>query len=349
MTEALQKSIAAQVVDRTAASRAFDFKREVVNFLSRSNSIETRRTYANHLKEFFAFNKLKFPAEITDEDVIRWRDRMKRAGRKDTTVKTKLAAVRSFFEYLYKKGFIANNPANKYLVPPPKVADTLRGRALEPKEIKYLLSLPRTGEVIGARDYALMMLMLRTFMRVSEALSLRDTDFFSRKGVWYVQVKIKGGESKQAPIPLEVKKAIDRYLFLDREQRDLIKTREGEGKFVFLPSKDKKRHFSENRAITARHAWHIVRRYGEQLFMADILKMKRENPSMSEKAIKDMFRLTPHDFRRTAITKALDQNESYRRVQNAARLKNIATVRRYDQHRESVEENSILTLNYDEV
>lgn len=351
MTEALRKlNDAAQLLDNglPASNRQFDFKREVINFLNRSNSQETRRTYASHLREFFAFNKLKFPAEITDEDVIGWRDRMKQAGRKENTIKTKLACVRSFFEYLHKKGFIAHNPANKYLVPPPRIADFLSGRALEPKEIKYLLALPRIDEIIGARDYALMLLMLRTFMRVSEALSLRDTDFFSRKGVWYVRVKIKGGESKSVPVPLEVKKAIDHYLVLDRDQRDLIKTREGEGKFVFLPSKDKKRHFSENKPITARHAWHIVRRYGEQLFMPDIQKMKKENPSMSEKTIRNIFKLTPHDFRRTAITRALDQNESYRRVQNAARLKNIATVRRYDQHRESIEENSILTLNYDE-
>lgn len=309
--------------------REFDFKKELVNFLNRSNSAETRRTYALILRGFFEFVKLKLPAEITDADVLRWRDSLKACGRRPSTVKTRLACVRSFFEYLKNKGFIPINPANKYLIPPPKVADVLAGHALDGGEVKNLLSLPKTDSIAGARDYALMLLMLRTFMRVSEALSLRDTDFYSRKGRWFVNVKIKGGESKDVPVPVEVKRAIDRYLLLDRDHRDLIKTSRDEGKFIFAPLGEKKRDATENRAICARHAWHLVRTYGRLSGVGD-------------------GKLMPHDFRRTAITRALDQGESYRRVQNAARLKSIGTVRRYDHHRESLEENSILTLTYDE-
>lgn len=307
--------------------KKLDFKKELLNFLNRSNSAGTRSTYANYLKDFFEFNKLKFPSEIVDEDVLRWRDSMKRSGKKENTIKTKLACVRSFFEYLCRKGFLIHNPANTYLVPPPKVADILSGRALDGGEVKNLLSLPKIETITGARDYALIMLMLRCFLRVSEALSLRDTDFFPRKGIWYAEIKIKGGERKSTPIPLEVKQAIDAYLLLDRDHRRLVKARENEGKFIFLPSAAKKRDITENKAIGSRHAWHLVKAYGR---------------------LSGIGKLTPHDFRRTAITKALDQGESYRRVQNAARLKNISTVRRYDQHREALEENSILTLNYDE-
>lgn len=67
---------------------------------------------------------------------------------------------------------------------------------------------------------------------------------------------------------------------------------------------------------------------------------------MSEAQLKKGFRLTPHDFRRTAITRALDLGESYRRVMNASRHKSIASIQRYDLHRETLAENSI--LNYSE-
>lgn len=307
--------------------REFDFKREIVNFLNRSNSAETRRTYAMHLRQFFMYLKLKLPTEITDADVIGWRDWLKERS-KDSTVKTKLACVRSFFEYLKHKDFIQINPANKYLIPPPKVADVLAGNVFDGGEIKNLLALPKTDSIVGARDYALMLLMLRTFMRVSEALSLRDTDFFSRKGNWHVRVKIKGGKRWDVPVPLEVKRAIDHYLFLDRDHRSLVKTSRDEGKFIFMPLGEKKRDATANRAICSRHAWHVVKTYGKLSGIGKEIK--------------------PHDFRRSSITRALDQGESYRRVQNAARLKSIQTVRRYDHHRESLEENSILTLNYDD-
>ncbi len=76
--------------------------------------------------------------------------------------------------------------------------------------------------------------------------------------------------------------------------------------------------------------------------------MKKENPSLGEAQTKKAFRLTPHDFRRTAITRALDMGESYRRVMNASRHKSITSIQRYDLHREALEENSILTLNYND-
>ena len=76
--------------------------------------------------------------------------------------------------------------------------------------------------------------------------------------------------------------------------------------------------------------------------------MKREKPDLDEKVIRKMFRLTPHDFRRTAITRALDIGESYRRVMNASRHKSITSIQRYDLHRNAMEENSILTLNYND-
>ena len=56
---AKQTSKTADLIE-TPAGREFDFKRELLNFLNRSNSVETRRTYAVILREFFAFVKLKF-------------------------------------------------------------------------------------------------------------------------------------------------------------------------------------------------------------------------------------------------------------------------------------------------
>ena len=212
------------------------------------------------------------------------------------------------------------------------------------------MELPKKETIIGVRDYALMLLMVRTFMRVSEAVSLREDDFYYNRNSWYVKVKIKGGELKNVPLPSEVKKAIDAYHFLDREHRAMVKVKDRTGKFVFMPIADKitRQDATANVHLTSRHVWHLVGRYGENLFKPEILKMKKENPALNEAQLKKAFRLTPHDFRRTAITRALDLGESYRRVMNASRHKSIASIQRYDLHRETLEENSILTLNYDD-
>lgn len=332
---------------------SFNLDKTVRQFAEKNNSAETRRTYAAYLKEFFAFVKVTDGYQalrVNTEGVTAWREAMKAQGRKANTVKTKLAAVRSFYEHLKHLGIIEHNPASVYLVPPPKVGSDPKGRALTSAQVRLLLELPKKETIIGSRDYALILLMVRTFMRVSEAVSLNENDFYYNRNSWYVKVKIKGGEVKNVPIPLDVKKGIDHYHFLDRDHRAMVKTRERDGKFAFMPTADKitREDSTANVHLTSRHVWHIVRKYGESFFMPEILKMKRENPSLSESQIKKAFRLTPHDFRRTAITRALDMGESYRRVMNASRHKSITSIQRYDLHRETLEENSILTLNYND-
>lgn len=323
----------------------------VRQFTEKNNSPETRRTYAAYLKEFFAFAGVKDGVQVLQVDneiVIRWRESMKARGSKPNTVRTKLAAVRSFYEHLKHLGLIENNPASVYLVPPPKVGNDPKGQALSPLQVRLLLELPKLETIIGARDYALILMMVRTFMRVSEVVSLRENDFFYNTNSWYIKVKIKGGEIKNVPVPMDIKKAIDHYHLLDREHRAMVKVPEKEGKFIFMPTIDKitREDVTANLHLTTRHVWHVVGRYGEKLFMPEILKLKKENPALSEKNLKKAFRLTPHDFRRTAITRALDMGESYRRVMNASRHKSITSIQRYDLHREALEENSILTLNY---
>lgn len=332
---------------------SFDLEKSIKNFAERNNSAETRRTYKTYLKEFFDFCRITdgFQAiEAQTEQFIKWRESMVRDGKSTNTIRTKLAAVRSFYEHLKLLSIIKTNPASVFLVPPPKVGNDPKGRALTNKQVRLLLELPRKETIIGARDYALILLMLRTFMRVSEAVSLRENDFFYNQNIWNVKVKIKGGEIKNVPIPLEVKKAIDHYHFLDRDHRSLIKTKNGESKYVFMATHDKltKVDSLSNVHLTTRHVWFIVGKYGEELFLPEVLRMKNENPSKSVKEIKKAFRLTPHDFRRTAITRALDMGESYRRVMNASRHRSITSIQRYDLHRENQKENSILTLNYDD-
>lgn len=333
--------------------KPFVLEKIVRRFAEKNNSAETRRTYTAYLKEFFSFVKADSGEQalrVDSDAVIAWRESLKAQGRAANTVRTKLAAVRSFYEHLKHLGIIERNPASVYLVPPPKVGSDPKGRALTPIQVRLLLELPKKETIIGARDYALILLMVRTFMRVSEAVSLREDDFFYNQNCWYVKVKIKGGELKNVPIPLEIKKAVDAYHFLDREHRAMVKVKEREGKFVFMPTTDKitRADATANVHLTSRHVWHLVGKYGENLFKPEILKIKKENPTLNELQLKKAFRLTPHDFRRTAITRALDLGESYRRVMNASRHKSIASIQRYDLHREALEENSILTLNYNE-
>jgi integrase len=57
-----------------------------------------------------------------------------------------------------------------------------------------------------------------------------------------------------------------------------------------------------------------------------------------------MGKLSPHDLRRTAITKALDQGLTYRQVQMMSGHKDPQTVMRCDYGRENPEQNAVTLL-----
>src|SRR3954465_9990005 len=131
-------------------------------FIYKSVSEETRSAYTRAIRDFFQFVGDISPAQVKPADVIAYRDDLRvKKRRKATTVNTKLAIVRSFFEYLKAGGIILLNPASTKLVTPPELPTEPQGRALTPKEVRHLLAGPDRNKPEGARDYALLLVMLR--------------------------------------------------------------------------------------------------------------------------------------------------------------------------------------------
>jgi site-specific recombinase XerD len=294
-------------------------------FCERSVSEETRRAYRRVVREFFRFTAQRPPQEITPVDVQRWRDQLIAQKKSASTVAFKLSIVRSLFDYLQVGGYVSRNPALSKLVPVPAVPEDLRGRALTAKEVRYVLSGPDQAKAGGARDYALLLLMLRTSIRVSEACNLRLSQVKWSHGRWVIKFKVKGGRERTQPIPSEVKKAIDEYLRLDRTRRSLQHS-DGAEQFIFQPHTNY-RTLEFNKPLSSTMAWHIVRKWGK---------------------FSGVGKLSPHDLRRTAITRALDQGLSYRQVQMMSGHKDPKTVMRYDHGRENLEQNAANFLQYDE-
>ena len=305
-------------------SRRFD-SRVAATFCERSVSEETRRAYRRVVKEFFAFHGQKEPSDISPADVQRWRDYLIGRKRSASTVSFKLSVIRSLFDYLLAGGYVVANPALTKLVPPPALPEDLRGRALSPKEVRYLLSGPDQEKQEGARDYALLLLMLRTSLRVSEACSLKLSQIRWSHGRWTVRLKVKGGRERTQPLPTDVKQAIDEYIRKDRKRRE-VQHSDGAEQYVFQPHTNY-RTLEFAKPISATMAWHIVRKWGE---------------------FTGVGKLSPHDLRRTAITRALDQGLSYRQVQMMTGHRDPKTVMRYDHGRENMELNAANFLKYDE-
>jgi len=217
-TEALTPEILRGV---ETPQRKFDPK-SASPFVDKSVSEATRRAYGRALREFFQSAGMKHPSEVMPADVLLWRDKLRSQKKSAATVAFKLSVVRSFFEYLKAAGAVPRNPASTKLVSPPELPSEPVGRALSAKEVRYLLSGPDTEKPDGARDYALMLVMLRLSLRVSEVCSLRASSIKWSHGRWTLRCKVKGGREEVRPLPKDIKEAIDTYLRLDRKRREIV-------------------------------------------------------------------------------------------------------------------------------
>lgn len=298
-------------------------------FIERSMSAATRETYSRAIAQFFAFAKVTRPEEVTSDHVRHYRDHLlHKLNLKDNTVRLKIAAVRALFEYLKRAGIVTSNPADGYLVVVPKRPEHLRNDALSVEEVQQLLAAPPAGETAGARDRALMMLMLRTSVRVSEACTLRlnaiERTRIKGQRLWVITLKTKGGVTRTIPLPDDVKEAIDVYLNLDARRRSLLKTASPDA-FIFQPTVNY-RTLEFDKPLTRTRVWQIVNGWCK----AAGLKGRG-----------------PHAFRRTAITRAFDLEQPLRDIQAMSGHKDINTLLGYDQHRRNVEYNAINKLNYE--
>src|SRR6266508_3315074 len=174
------------------------------NFIEKSLSEDTRRAYTRALLDFFSFIR-KPPAQVETEDVIAYRDDLiKKKRRKARTVNMKLSVIRAYFGYLKAAGDLETNPADTELVSVPPPPDDMAGRVLTPEEVGRLINTPDRSRVEGARDHALLLVLARTSLRVSEVRNLRASSIVWSHGRWTARVKVKGGRERTIQAPDDV-------------------------------------------------------------------------------------------------------------------------------------------------
>ena len=296
----------------------------VEEFALRTAAENTQQTYRRIIKEFFHHVGNPAPQEVKPSHVLDFREALIKRKQKPATVNLKLAVVRSFFAYMVEAGKIPLNPASAKLVTPPALQDRVVGRVLEVDQVRRLLAAPHKDRVAGKRDYALLLVMLRLSLRVAEVASLRVSSLAYLKSGWVLTVKVKGGRERVLPMPGDVKRAIDDYLVEDRQRRRNLHS-DGEAACIFQPLVNF-RNLVFDKALSVRQIQKIVRKWSEYA---------------------GLKKVTPHDLRRTAITRALDMGIAYREIQMMSGHRDPKTVMKYDHHRTELERNPINLLNYD--
>src|SRR5271165_1583793 len=162
----------------------------------------TRRAYRNDLKEFMTFAGIRTPVElrlITRAHVIAWRKDLDRRQLAAGSIRRKLSALASLYEFLTDQNAVPTNPVKG--VKRPKV-DSYEGKtpAIADKEARQLMNLPNDKSLKGLRDRALLATLLYHGLRREELCRLKIKDIHPRRGVPHLRVHGKGNKTRCIPL-----------------------------------------------------------------------------------------------------------------------------------------------------
>ena len=186
--------------------------RQFIDYLAPSND-ETagkpasKRTSSSHEKRVLP--DIRHLDHIT---IREWLSSLHSDRKKKTSIARKLAALRTFFQFLVREGVVESNPAK--LVATPRKEKKLPVHLSMEDAVRFI-ETPDTGTEFGKRDRAILELLYATGVRVSELvqLNLRDIDFKHKL------LRVFGKRRKERIVPFgdPAAKALQDYLAV-REQ-----------------------------------------------------------------------------------------------------------------------------------
>ena len=162
----------------------------------------------------------KLPSEVEPADVQEWLRDLEEKGISAGTCYQHACLLSSFYSWAMKDAevgqHVRRNPARLARPKAPKPYQTESVKALSDEEVGALVSAVRgraqSGDVVGKRDYALLLLYLATGLRRQEAIGLRGKDVHVSDTL-LLEYRAKGGDyrSREVREP-RVKEALLDYL-----------------------------------------------------------------------------------------------------------------------------------------
>jgi len=290
-----------------------------VEWFANIRNASTRRAYENAIKDFMLFAGIKRPEEfraVTRAHVIAWRDDLGDRTLGGTTIRHRLAALSSLFQYLCDKNAVTHNPV-KGVKRPKNESDEGKTPALGDAQARKLLVAPDEESLKGMRDRAILATLLYHALRREELCKLRVKDFkHERRGVAHLKVSGKGEKTRYVPLHPAASGLILEYLEAAGHGAD-------DPGALFRPLRNN-RTGRLHKAITPDGIYKLVRKYSAALG----------------------FEIGAHALRATAATNALDHEADIAKVQEWLGHANISTTRIYDHRKTRPEDSPTFKVSY---
>jgi len=150
---------------------------------------------------------------VTRAHVIAWRSDLEAQGLAPATIRQRLSAISSLFEFLCNENAVETNPVAG-VKRPSEDANEGKTPALSDDQAKRLLQAPKGDSLKAVRDRAILATYLFHALRRSEAAALTVGSIQEHRGVPHFKVRGKGSKIRFVPVHPAASSAIDAYLEL---------------------------------------------------------------------------------------------------------------------------------------
>jgi integrase/recombinase XerD len=292
-----------------------------VEWLANLRNAGTRRIYQNDIRDFMRFVGVKRSGEfrsVTRAHVLAWRNELEHRALGGATIRGKLAALSSLFQYLCNAHAVATNPVKG--VARPRV-EGYQGKtpALSDAQVRELLAAPAGDSLKARRDRAILSLLFFHALRRGELCAMRVKDLHARRGVQHFRVHGKGEKLRHVPVHPATAAAIAAYL-------DAAGHGDRPGAPLFRPVVA---NVTKNldAPLQPSGVYRMMKRYAKQIGI-------------------HVDRFGPHVARATAATNALDQGADIAKVQEWLGHASVSTTRIYDHRKTRPEDSPVFRVSY---
>ena len=269
-----------------------DFIKEFLTYIQVEKGLarHTLESYGRDLARLQRFgDKANKPlAELTRADLRKWIAQLSREGLAPTSVARAVSAARGLFRFLMLDGHLKRHPTED-LDTPQRFA--YLPQFLTEDEINQLLAAPDIATEEGVRDRALLEVMYAAGLRVSELVSLKQSDVDVQAGLLVCHGK--GSKERRVPLGKSAIQWVQRY--------NVIRSRYGKPSLPQL-------FVNGGKPITRQFAWSMIKRYAKKAGVKDI---------------------SPHTLRHSFATHLLQHGADSRSVQALLGHSDISTTQIY--------------------
>ena len=240
------------------------------------------------LLERFALKTGKPLLELTRPELRKWIAQLSREGLAPSSVARAVSAARGFFRFLMLDDYLKHNPAED-LDTPQKFS--YLPKFLTEEEIDRLFATPDVATDEGIRDRAMLELMYAAGLRVSELVTLKQSEVDVHLGV--VNCHGKGSKERRVPVGKSAIHWLQKY--------EAVKAAYGKSPYPNL-------FLHRGRPLTRQLAWSIIKTYAEKIGIQNV---------------------SPHTLRHSFATHLLQHGADSRSVQALLGHSDISTTQIY--------------------